>query len=122
MTDETGRNEREGKETPGKDEERLKIIAKNMTDLISGLVLETAGIHRFSNGQTRVAIRNRTVIVNIHVVVDFGKPIPALAREIQKKAKDLCNRHYPDFRLSAVNVWVDGVHFDRAPQLNNLSK
>jgi len=62
----------------------------------------------------RVTIKDNVVLVHIHIIVSFGKSITEIAHHIQNEAKALLEREFPEYALSAVNIWVDGVRFDDA--------
>jgi len=61
----------------------------------------------------RAIMKDSTVIVNIHMNIDFGKSIPEITRRIQSEVKTFLHHEYPDYALTAVNVWVDGVRFNQ---------
>ncbi|MCL2165986.1 MAG: Asp23/Gls24 family envelope stress response protein [Clostridiales bacterium] len=110
-------------------EEQQKKAASVIAESIHQMVLNTPGVEKLSRRAVtglnrkktekktskgvRVTIRNNSLLLNIHIVIRFGKSIPELARQIQKDAKEFLLRSYPDLQLSAVNVWVDSVRFDQ---------
>ena len=113
-----------------REEEQRKKVAAVIAEKMSVLALGAPGVDRLSRRAVadpgrkkkmrkpakgvRVSIKDEAIRMNIHIVVDFGKSIPDIARKIQNEAKSLIQREYPDYTLSAVNVWVDGVRFDAA--------
>jgi len=108
-------------DNPIKDEQQGNVM-KMVTAMIKELVLSTDGVDRLYGwvvagakqpaSGIRVSIKDEVVLVNIHIVVCFGKSIPEIARQIQNVATVYFQREIPDYRLSAVNVWVDGIRFN----------
>ena len=125
----TAPNEPERNESSGREEEKQRLITDAIADQINVLILTTPGAGQLygksmaSLGKkkskkqpskaVRVVLKEKTISLNIHLVVDFGKPIPEIARRIQNEAKALIGRSYPEYELLAINVWVDGVRFSR---------
>ena len=111
-----------------REEEQRRKIAALIAEKMSVLALGAPGVDRLSRRAVadpgkkkkmrkpakgvRVSIKDDIIRMNIHIVVDFGKSIPDIARKIQNEAKLLIQREFSDYTLSAVNVWVDGVRFD----------
>jgi len=112
----------------GKEDEKHKKIAERVAWQISVMIQYMPGVDALS-GKTgarrekanqekkaargvRVVCKDDSVLANIHIVVDFGKSIPEIARHIQNEAKILLQSAFPDCNLAAVHIWVDGVRFD----------
>ena len=111
------------------EEENRKRTIGGITRALGSLVMDTPGVYRVTGmaipGQgkvrkdktptkgIRVSIKEEGLLVNIHVAVTFGRPIPEIARVIQNAAKDMLQRDYPAYGLIAVNVSVNSVHFDQ---------
>ena len=98
-------------------EESEKKTAETISAKVSDLVLQAAGVARLpGKAQTRqkkgikAVVKDKRVTVNIHIVVDFGRPIPEIARLIQGEVKNLMKKEFPDQLLQGVNIWVDGIH------------
>jgi uncharacterized alkaline shock family protein YloU len=103
-------------------DEQQGHIAKQIAGTIRDLVLGTDGVDRLYGWSVagakqpasgvRVSIKDEDVLVNVHIVVCFGKSIPEIARQIQMEATVAFHREFPGHHLAAVNVWVDGIRFD----------
>ena len=115
------------RELPGK-EDQQRLTTKAIGERISGLVLRTEGVDRLSGwtltggkkadgrqpaSGIRITMKEDKVRVDVHIVAVFGLAIPEIARRIQKDTKELFEREFPKYVLSAVNVRVDGVRFDQ---------
>ena len=109
--------------------EQQEPIANGIALALSDLVMRTPGVYSISGRAKqdpekeskskkpakgiRVSIRDTGILVNIHVAVHFGSPIPEIARLIQHDARDLILRDFPEYQLSAVNISVNSVRFDQ---------
>ena len=94
--------------------------ADTIATVISTLLMETAGVARLVGRQSkgvRVLIKDDSIQVNIRFIADFGKPIPEIARLIQNQAKDIVANEFKDYRLTSVNVWVEGIRFNQDSSL-----
>jgi len=110
-------------------EDSQKTIERAIADRIAAIVYATPGVAGLSAGsreterlasadkqrhkEIRVGFKDLAVQINIHLNVIFGKPIPEIVRLIQRKAKAMFDREFPEYDLTAVNVRVDGVRFDQ---------
>lgn len=110
-------------------EEGQKVLAESIVERISGLVSRIQGVYlspgKAPNGinkkpkgkrpgkSVRVAVKDNAILVNIHIFVRFGKPIPETARQIQNITKDFIDKEYTDYQLTSVNIRVDGILFDK---------
>ena len=65
---------------------------------------EVKGVHTKHRRGARVT----GGVVDVHVVIDYGANIPAVAAEVQKRVADYLQK-MADVRPSAVNVVVDDV-------------
>ncbi len=122
----TGGEKIEGKDI-AKEEDQQKIKAEIIGGRIGVLVLQAAGVEKLSGSAiaglgekvgvkkpakgVRVVLKEDAALVDIHIVTTFGKPIPEIARYIQKEIKNLFNEEFSSYHLTAVNVWVDSVNF-----------
>jgi uncharacterized alkaline shock family protein YloU len=110
-------------------EKRQKNTAYAVALALSDLLRDTSGVYRISgsgkqnadkkNRQdkpakgVRVSWKDNALLVNLHVAVAFGAPLPEIARQIQNEAKELILRRFPGHSLSAVNISVSSVRFDQ---------
>lgn len=116
-----------GREAGEKEEQQkitADIIAADIDELIRGIPgadlpygKKSAGLEKKTKTKksrkgVRITIRDNSVRVYIQIVVGFGKPIPEIARSIQRKVKDLINRVFPDYQIAAINIQVTGVRFN----------
>jgi uncharacterized alkaline shock family protein YloU len=65
---------------------------------------EVQGVHTKHRRGARVA----GGVVDVHIVIDYGANIPAVAAEVQKRVADYLQK-MADVRPTAVNVVVDDV-------------
>jgi uncharacterized alkaline shock family protein YloU len=65
---------------------------------------EVRGVHTKHRRGARVA----GSVVDVHVVIDYGADIPAVAAEVQQRVADYLQK-MADVRPTAVNVVVDDV-------------
>jgi uncharacterized alkaline shock family protein YloU len=119
----------EGEDTALKEKEQQKIKTELISGKIRALLSRPEAVDKLSGGgltgpaakantkakkpvrAIRVALKDNTVSVDVHIVVVFGKPIPETARHIQREIKNLFNREFSFYHLRAVNVWADDVTF-----------
>ncbi|MDR0469270.1 MAG: Asp23/Gls24 family envelope stress response protein [Peptococcaceae bacterium] len=97
-------------------------IVKSITGMVKGIVLNTDGVVRLYGwvvagakqpaSGVRISIKDEAALVDIHIVVGFGKSIPEIARQIQNEVTISFHREFSDYHLTAVNVWVDGIRFN----------
>ena len=127
------KTEPESNTTLEKEEQQKAAIAESLADSIAGLVLRVPGVNKLSGRLStgfskkakakaqakrprkgvRVTIREKTIYVSIQIMVDFGKSIPDIARQIQKETKEFIDKEYTDYQLSSVNIRVDGFQFSQ---------
>jgi uncharacterized alkaline shock family protein YloU len=113
---------------PVKDEEQQKIKAAFISGRIRNLISRTeageqpqgaAAGREEKTGEkqpvkgVRVALKDDTALVDVHITAVFGKPIPEKARHIQQEVKNLFHREFAAYHLRAVNIWVDSVSFGK---------
>ena len=65
---------------------------------------EVRGVHTKHRRGARVVVG----VVDVHIVVDYGAEIPAVAAEVQQRVADYLVK-MADVRPTAVNVVVDDV-------------
>ena len=114
----------------GMDEEKHRRVVASISRALRDLVMRTPGVYsiagmanpdqrnskregksRVTKG-VRVVVKDNQIRVSLHVTIDFGRPIPEIARLIQHQAKALIERDFPTYTLLAVNIAVNSVHFN----------
>jgi|GEM_PF-7000825 len=119
-------------------DEQQRALADGVAEKVSRLVLDVDGVYRLSGKAppglskkqkerrprkgVRVAVKENTILINIQIIVRFGRPIPDIARRIQNKTRDFISSEYRDYQLVAVNVRVDGVEFDQGSEGGHIPR
>ncbi len=63
----------------------------------------------------KVEAEEKNVNVDVHVLVDYGVKIQPIASELQEVVKHNIET-MTDLNVVAVNVYVDGIHFEKEPK------
>ncbi len=69
----------------------------------------------------KVDAEEKDVSVDVHVLVDYGVKIQPLAAELQEVVKHNLET-MTDLNITAVNIYVDGIHFAKEPKKETDSK
>ncbi|MEA4891809.1 MAG: Asp23/Gls24 family envelope stress response protein [Peptococcaceae bacterium] len=105
---------------------KLKISAETIGAMIPPVVSGVGGVSALAGGRmdglgemvgvkkmtrgVRVAVKEEGILIDIHIIVNFGCRIPEAARKIQLETKKVVEEMTGQ-RVIAVNVIVDGVDF-----------
>ena len=72
---------------------------------------ELIGRRNLAKG-VKIAIQDRTVLLDISLLVRYSFPIPAVAAKVQKKVKEAVES-MTGLTVSEINIHVFGVSFDK---------
>lgn len=97
-------------------------LAATEVEGVASMVGSTSGglAEIFKRGQNtrsltkgvRIELNDNTISVQLTIVVDYGSPIPRVARNIQENVKKAIET-MSGLEVTAVNVMVQGVSFDK---------
>jgi len=106
----------------------VKITAEAIASIVASTVMKTDGVASLAYGRMegfsekmgmrssgkglRVEIKNRTVSVDVHVIIYFGYRIPDVARAIQKAVKNSIEE-MTEYNVIVVNILVQGIDFSK---------
>ena len=92
------------------------VSADTIMAVVSEMLIGTPGVARPVGKQSkgvRAVIKETAIDVDIYFIAEFGRPIPEIAHRIQREVKTYINTEYPDYRLSSVNLRVEGIRFNQ---------
>lgn len=91
-------------------------MSSNLTDGLNNLL----GIKSLSKGVKIIEEEQTTLALNIYIIVKYGYRIPDIALRIQERVKSSVEG-YTNYKVTGVNVFVQGLIFDDATASPNLS-
>jgi len=81
---------------------------KALSGSFSEEMMEIVGKKNFNKG-VRVEMDDNVVLIELSVIVDYGTKIHIIAKEVQENVK-LAIESMTGFKVSAVNVFVEGIN------------
>lgn len=81
---------------------------KALSGTFSEEIMSVMGKKSFNKG-VRVEMENDVILIELSVIVDYGTKIHEIAKEVQENVK-LAIESMTGFKVSAVNVFVEGIN------------
>lgn len=85
-----------------------------MAGTIAGGIAEILGKKNLSKG-IKVDLRDETVSVDLHIIVNYGSKVPEVAWEIQEKVKKAIECMV-GLTVEKVNIFIEGVNIEKEPR------
>lgn len=94
-----------------------------MSGSFAGGIAEIFASKKNPSKGVKVDIKDGSTVIDLHVVVEYGKRVPELAWELQERVKNDVET-MTGLIVQKVNVHVDGVNFDsvkdeKAPEIED---
>ena len=92
-----------------------------MCSTFAGGIAEILGAKKNATKGIKVDIKDKTCIIDLYIIVDYGIRIPELAWEIQENVKNSVET-MTGLNVEKVNIHIDGVSFKRSEQEEKQNK
>lgn len=81
---------------------------KSLSGTFSEEIMSVMGKKSFNKG-VRVEMENDVILIELSVIVDYGTKIHEIAKQVQENVK-VAIESMTGFKVSAVNVFVEGIN------------
>ncbi len=87
----------------------------NMYSSLAGGIAEIFSSKKNAGKGVRVEMKEKSVVIDLYIVVDYGVRVPELSWEIQEKVKNNIET-MTGLEVEKVNIHVEGVSFEKQNQ------
>ena len=92
----------------------IKGVA-GMCSTFAGGIAEILGARKNATKGIKVEIKDKTTIIDMYIIVEYGVRIPELAWEIQENVKNNVET-MTGLTVEKVNIHIDGISFKKAQE------
>lgn len=92
----------------------IKGVA-GMCSTFAGGIAEILGARKNATKGIKVEIKDKTTIIDMYIIVEYGVRIPELAWEIQENVKNNVET-MTGLTVDKVNIHIDGISFKKAQE------
>ena len=92
----------------------IKGVA-GMCSAFAGGIAEILGARKNATKGIKVEIKDKTTIIDMYIIVEYGVRIPELAWEIQENVKNNVET-MTGLTVEKVNIHIDGISFKKAQE------
>lgn len=98
----------------------IKGVA-GMCSTFAGGIAEILGARKNAAKGIKVEIKDKTTVIDMYIIVEYGVRIPELAWEIQENVKNNVET-MTGLMVEKVNIHIDGISFKKAQEQENTEQ